>query len=149
MGFEDVADGRIADMVTNIGQRALNTIEAPVWVFSGESQYKIHDDLPHTRSSRLILSAIRVIPFLCDELSMPTENRIWCYDRGEIHQSFAAERLPLDGQKPPLVIRQKNPLFAKFLEQSLNLGILKLDDLLLTLIHPRRYHSMPNAMVVR
>ena len=69
---------------------------------------------------------------------MPTQNRIWRDDRGEFHQGFAADRFAFDGQQPPLVIGQKYALLAKFLEQRFNLGILKLDNLLLTLIHPRR-----------
>ena len=140
MGFEDVADGRGRDVVADIGQYTLDPVKSPCGIFLGESQYEIHDDLPHTRSAWLLLATIRVIPFLRNELSMPTENRIWRYDRGEVHQGLAAECFPLDSQKPPLVIRQKNPLFTQFLEQSLNLGILKLNNLLLTMIHPRRYH---------
>ena len=68
---------------------------------------------------------------------MPAQDRIGSHDRGQFHQRFATECLPLNGQQPPLFIGQKDPLFTQLLEQRLNLGILKLNNLLLTLIHPR------------
>ena len=77
---------------------------------------------------------------------MLAEDRVWRHDGRELHQGFAAECFSLDRQEPPLVIGQKDPFLAKLLEESLNLGVLKLDDPLLPLVDPGRQrdkHHLP------
>ena len=62
------------------------------------------------------------------------QDRIWRHDRGEFSQRLATESLSFDGQQTPLVVSQQHSLPTEFLEESFYLGVLKLDDLLLTLI---------------
>ena len=49
-----------------------------------------------------------------------------------------AKCFPVDGQGPTLFVSQYDLFFAKLFQQSLNLGISQLYDLLLTLMHLRR-----------
>ncbi len=81
-------------------------------------------------------SLLTVIPLLRDEFPMPAEDRVGRDNRGQFAQSFSAEDLRFDRQDPPLIVGQKDPLLPQFLEQDLNLGVLKLDHLLLTFVDP-------------
>ena len=77
---------------------------------------------------------------------MSAEDRVWRHDGRELYQGFAAECLSFDRQEPPLAIGQKDSFLAKLLEKSLNLGVLKFDDLLLPLVDPGRQrdkHHLP------
>lgn len=128
-------------MVTDVGKRTADAIETPTWVFLRESQDQVHDNLPDTRSAWIFLATLRVIPFLGDQLAVPAQDRVRGHDGGDFHQRLTADGLALDGQLSPLVIGQKDPFLAQFRQQSLDLIILKRDDLLLTMIHQSRNQS--------
>ena len=120
-------------MVAYVGQGALNAVVAPGGILFGESQDQIHDDLADTRSAdRLTLPA--VVPFLCHKLAVPAKDRVGYHDRGQFLQCFATERHAFDCQNPPLLIGQQYSFLAVRIEQSHNLGILKLDDFLLSAV---------------
>ena len=84
MLFEDVAYSLIGDMVSNIGQRALDPIVAPSWIFLDKSQNQVDDGLADSRSTDTLL-LIAVIPFFGHQHPMPAEDRIWSHDGGQFH----------------------------------------------------------------
>ncbi len=49
MGFKDIANGGVADVVADVRQRTADTVVAPRWVLFGELHGKVDDDLPHPR----------------------------------------------------------------------------------------------------
>ena len=135
MGLEDVADSRVGDVVANIGQATLDPVKAPTWVFFGQSQYEVHDDLSHTWPTWfLFLAAIAVIPLLGDQLSMPTQQRVRSDDGGQFHQGLSPQSFGFDGQYTALVVSEEDPLFALRFQQGLDLRLLKVIDLLLVMI---------------
>ena len=63
-----------------------------------EGERIIDDDLAYPRATRLLVLPIGVIPFLRDQRSMPTQDRIGCDDCGQFHQGLSAQRLAFYGQ---------------------------------------------------
>jgi len=58
MLFENVTDRCVADVITDVGQSPLDSIETPRPILLGESQHQIHNNLSYTRAARFILMAI-------------------------------------------------------------------------------------------
>jgi hypothetical protein len=69
---------------------------------------------------------------------VPTKNCVRRDNGRQLHQGFSAECFPFDGQKASLGIGQYHSFLAQLLEECLDLGVLKLNDLLLPLIDPAR-----------
>ena len=67
---------------------------------------------------------------------MPAKNRVWCHDGGQLGERRAPKGLDLTSEDTPLVIGEENPLSSQLVHESLDLGVLKFDDLLLPTIHP-------------
>ncbi len=67
---------------------------------------------------------------------MPAEDRVGRHDRGQLHQSLAAQSLAFNGQNPQLVVCQQDAFLAQLFEQGLDLIVLELDDLLLPVVIP-------------
>ena len=76
MGFEDVPDRRVLDVVSKVCQGALDSVKAPSWVFLGQSQYEVQNVLPYTWSTWLLLAEIAVIPLLSEKPSSNSE-KVW------------------------------------------------------------------------
>ena len=77
-----------------------------------------------------------VVPFLGDEPTVPTEDRVGGDDCRQLGHGPAAQDLALDGQNPPLVIGKENPFPSHLVHQGLDLGVLELDDFLLPAVDP-------------
>ncbi len=73
--FTDIGDGGFTDLKTDLGKLALDPFMSPHWTYLGESQSQIEYHLTHAWSA-LLLSPIDVVPFSCDQLSMPVKNRV-------------------------------------------------------------------------
>ena len=71
--FEDVFHGGIGDIIANIGQGALDAVEAPSRVFPGEPQNQVDDDLADAWSADGF-SLVTVVPLLRHELLVPAED---------------------------------------------------------------------------
>ena len=67
---------RVADLVADVCQSALDSIKAPARVLVGKAQHEIHDHLPNAWPTDRALSPSTVIPFLRDELSMPAQDGV-------------------------------------------------------------------------
>jgi len=138
MGAEDAADGRRADLVSNIGESTLNTGVAPAAVFLG----KFHRQLAYSFHALMALgvdAAFRGI-LQRDEFAMPCENRarrnqggILLEERPTEHFSFLCEIASLAIVQLELFARLIELLFqnAVFFQQIL-------DDSLLFAVHPAR-----------
>lgn len=66
---------------------------------------------------------------------MPSQDRVWCNDGCQLEQGLAADGEGLDREQSTLVIVKQQSLFSELFEQGLDLSILKLNDLLLPLVH--------------
>ena len=83
MLLEDVGDGGIGDIVTDVRQRALDAIVAPGGVLVGEAHDEV-DNLLSDAGSADALLRVAVVPLAGDEFTMPAENRVGCDDRGQL-----------------------------------------------------------------
>ena len=71
-----------------------------------------------------------------DELTMPSQERVWCDDRSDFAQRLPAKGLAFDSQTAPLVIVEPDALLTVRFLQNLVLGAQVVDDLLLLPIDP-------------
>ncbi len=97
---------------------------------------QVDDNLANSRSADLLLLAIRVIPFLGDELSMPTQNRIGREDRSNFTEHLPAQDFAFDSQTTPLIIVEQDSLLAEFFFEHLVFGAQVFDCELLLAIDP-------------
>lgn len=67
---------------------------------------------------------------------MPAQERVRRHKRGDLGERRSTERLRLLAQTPALVIREWDALAREALLALFQLGVLKLDDLLLVLVDP-------------
>ena len=67
---------------------------------------------------------------------MPAKNRVRSDNRGQFHQSLSTQRLACDGQSPSLVIGEPEAFLALRFHDSVQLGSVELNDLLLLTVHP-------------
>jgi hypothetical protein len=98
VGFENVPDSSIRDFVAKIAESTLNPIVPPGWILTSHPQNELLHFLRVRRSSRLLCLAVTIVPFLGDKLPVPAQDRIWCYDSGNLGQQFTSQQLTLDGQ---------------------------------------------------
>ena len=132
MCLQYVPHGGICDVVIQVLECSLNSIESPRGILSGKSNNRIDDHL--SDSWPTVLSFIAGIELLCDEIPIPTENRVRCNDGCQLAQSFATDSVSLNVKYPTLIIVEQQSLFSELLEQGLDLCVLELNDLLLLLI---------------
>ena len=90
MGFEDVAYGLIADFVTEVGQRALNTVVAPGRILASHLQYEFLDFVCHRRAPGFIPLPVAVVPFSGDQFAVPAKDRIWRKQEPDLLQALAS-----------------------------------------------------------
>jgi hypothetical protein len=135
MVAEDVADGRIGDRVPQVGQRTFDAIVAPAWILAGHAEDQFNDFHRHTRASNF-LAPVAVVPFLCNKLAMPAQDRVWRNNVGDLSEHLAPDDLPFDSQASPLVVVEPDALLAVCFSQDLILGPQVLNDLLLLPVDP-------------
>ncbi len=133
---ENVTDGRIGNGVAEVGQSALDAVVAPGEVLFRESEHEFPQFCGDRRTSGLVLSSRGVIPFLGDELPMPTQNGVGRDQRADFTEELASQRFSWDGQAASLVVREPQPFLAvQFFKDSI-LRPEVFDELLLLLGHP-------------
>ena len=66
---------------------------------------------------------------------MPPQDGIRREDGRDFPQSLASDGMSLHGKHSTLVVVEQQSLLSELLQQGLDLSILKLNDLLLTLVH--------------
>ena len=112
---------------------ALNSVISPRRILSGESYDGIHDFLTDAWPSGLPLAT--GVELLRHEFAVPAENRVWRDDRRQLEQGLATNGVSFHSEQPTLVVVEQQSLPSKFFQQSLDLSVLELDDLLLPLVH--------------
>ena len=135
MTLEDIAHRLVRHRVPEVRQRTLDPVVSPGGILTSKPQNKLDDLFLHTWPADR-LAAFAVIPFLGHELSMPAQDRIGCDDGGQFHQGFSAQCLGFDGQESALIVGQQKPLLPLCFQQSFNLQLVELDDLLLLALDP-------------
>lgn len=70
MLFEDVTDDGIRDVVTKVGQRALDPIESPGRILLGETNDQVNNHLANPSSPKPSLNGI--VSLIGDQQSVPS-----------------------------------------------------------------------------
>jgi len=108
--------------VAKVRESSLNPIESPRGIITGQPQDKIDDFLPFARPPNG-LATLAVVPLPGNQLAMPSQDRIWCEQGGDLAQQFAAEYLSLDSKTPPLIIIEQDSLLPKLLSEYFVLAL--------------------------
>jgi len=90
MILENIADSRIGYMISDILQRALNSVVSPTPILLGHSNDKQHYLLSQTRTPCCTLPTIAIVPLFRDQLPMPTQNRIRRHNRNDFMEGLSA-----------------------------------------------------------
>ena len=133
--LEDVAHGLIGDLVTQVGQGALDPVVSPGHILPRKAKNKIDDLLPYTWPS-YGFATFAVVPFLGNQRSMPAENRIGREQRADLFESLATENLALDCQSTSLVVVEQDAFRAVRFPEHPVLGAKVLDRFLLLSVDP-------------
>ena len=135
--FRRLLTGRIANMLADIGQGALDAIVTPRRILPGEVQDEVDNHLTDPGSADRV-AFVGVVPFPGDQFPMSAQNRVGGHDGSKFQECLPAQGLTFDRQKAPVFVREQDAFPAELLQQRLDLGVLELDDLLLPLIDPAR-----------
>mgnify|MGYP000653408160 CR=1 FL=1 len=132
----------MADVVPNVCQSALDLVVPPRRILTREAKDKVDDLLQHRRSANGSLP-LTVVPFLRDQLAVPSQDRVWRDNGRPLSEQLPAQILPLDCQHSPLVISQSEALLPQLLPQDGILGQQVLQELPLFLVQPtgERHHE--------
>jgi len=102
------------NIVTYVGQCALDAVVAPSGILVGKLQDQHCNFLRYPCSSRGF-APLAVIPLRCHKLSMPPQDRIWRYDSSHLEQCLSAKEFAPNGQASALIVTKQNAFLAKFL----------------------------------
>ena len=104
-------------MIADLNQFALDSIETPTWILFGKSYRQVDDLLSDSRSAGFLFFAIRIVPLLGDQCSMPSKESIWCEPCADFLKCLATEDLTLDREAPSLVVAKQDSFLPElFLE---------------------------------
>jgi hypothetical protein len=67
---------------------------------------------------------------------MPSQNRIWTYDSGQLFERPPPEYLAFHGQTPMLTIVEQNAFLTELFSEHIIFGAKILNYLLLSMVHP-------------
>ncbi len=120
-------------MISDVRQGSLNAIVSPSRILLGESDNRI-DDFPTNPWPADGLSFVAVVPIPGHKFAVPAKDRVWRDDGCQFQQCLATNGVGLHGEQPALVVIEEQSLLTELLEQSLDLCVLELNDLLLPLV---------------
>ena len=89
---------------------------------------------------------VAVVQFRGDEPSVPTRNRVWSHNGGQVREGLATTGLALGREETSLIIGEGIPRWSHLLHESSVLSVLKFDDLLLPTIHPVRENQQDEML---
>ena len=104
--------------MAHVFQRPLNTRVAPVRILRGHPNNEPPNPSKHSRSP---LSSPSVGPFLGNQFTMPSKNRIGRDERRHLTQCRAAEALPQHRETSPLRVVQPQPASSQLCFQRATL----------------------------
>jgi hypothetical protein len=96
--LEDVADGRVRNVISDVGKRSLDSIVALTWILCGELHDEVDDHLPDSWPADLQFP-VAVIPFLGDQGSVPSQDRVRREQRATSSSIFRRRILPLTANR--------------------------------------------------
>ena len=133
MGLQDIGNRRVANLVADLGELALNPVATPGGILLGKLQSQIDNHLADSWPSLFFLS-IRIVPFGGEQLSMPTEDGVRREQSANLIQKLSTEGLSLDCQSSALIIIKQDSFRAKLCFQNSILGTQVFDHFLLLAI---------------
>jgi hypothetical protein len=133
---ENVADGRIAKSVAEIGYSALEPVVTSGRALFRQLEHERTNFIGDRRPTRLLSPAVAVVPFLNDQLPMPTQNRVGRDHRADLTEELAPQRFACDGQSTPLVVGKQQSLLGMQLPEDSVLGPEVFDELSLLFRYP-------------
>ena len=136
MSLQDVADRLIGILVPKIGRSTLDSVVSPVRFLFGESYHELFDFVGDWRPSWFLFPPVAVVPFLGDQVSVPTENGVGGDDRSQLGQSLSPQGFAFDGQQTSLVVAEQDSFLPLTFQQCLGLGYVKVNHLLLVTVDP-------------
>ena len=90
--LENISDGLMREVVTEVGQCACNPIVAPTGVLAGHVDDEILDDRINAWAARM-LTTFGTVEFVGDQTTIPGQNGLWPGNAGDLLQIFPAEAL--------------------------------------------------------
>ena len=136
--FENIADRRVGDVITDVGQGPLDPVVTPGRILLGLAKDQIDDDLADSRATWLLLLPIGVILLLRHQHPVPSQYRIGREQRANLFEHFASKDLAFDCQTPALVVVEQHAFRTEFLFEHLILGAEVFDHFLLLAVDPAR-----------
>jgi len=103
--------------MTEVGQRTFDSAIAPIGILPGEADDESLDLLHHSRSA-WSAPFLALIPFGCDELPMPGQDRVRGDDTGEVEERPSADRFPSDRQPAPLFVGEPDASLPELIEKD-------------------------------
>src|SRR5262249_49803748 len=113
---QDVGDRATTDVVSQIGERPLNSSIAPSAVLLRHAHHQLLNLRRLPRSSGTPFLAAVVL--LRDETAMPAQQRLGCDDRAQLDQYLPSQPFRLGGQPATLVVSETQSLVAQLLPQD-------------------------------
>ena len=110
--LENIANAGIRHVMSQVGQRALDAIIAPTWIFPCQTHHQFLNLFGKVWTSGLVLAALAKIPLLGHQQAMPAQERVWSYQGAYFRKQLAAKYIGLDGEATALVVVKENPAFA-------------------------------------
>ena len=147
MGLQDIGNRRVANLVADLGELALNPVATPGGILLGKLQSQIDNHLADSWPSLFFLS-IRIVPFGGEQLSMPTEDGVRREQSANLIQQLSTEGLSLDCQSSALIIIKQDSFRAKLCFQNSILGTQVFDHFLLLAVNPagkEHQHQLPRV----
>ncbi len=109
VGFEDIANGGVADVVAYVRQRTANTVVTPRRILFREPHGQVNDHLSGSWPTRFLLFAVGVVPLVGDQLTVPPQDRVRREQGSNLlellaSELLASEELAFDCQATSLLI---------------------------------------------
>ena len=95
---EEITYFGVGDLMAQVYYGTLDAVVAPGWVFLGQAEDELDHDVRHSWPAGRMVSVGAIVPFLRNEPSVPTEDRVGRHDCRQLHYGLAAQSLALDSQ---------------------------------------------------
>ena len=92
MPLENISDGLMREVVTEVGQCACNPIVTPAGVLAGHVDDEILDDGISAWAARM-LTTFGTVELVGDQTTIPGQNGLWSGNAGDLRQIFPAKAL--------------------------------------------------------
>ena len=99
MLLQDIGHAGIRNLVTHIGQGALNAVITPGGVFLGEANHQIANHLRERRTTGFLLPTVAVVPLSSYQEPMPAQDGVRREKSADLVEELATKDFPFDGQR--------------------------------------------------